>query len=613
MLGNVIWFVAFFMLIDSTRSELLNYDKLYTFAKTFHFDEYVSTNTTDNELWHGLLKDCKKKVTFSCIQKNAYTYLDDTLSDRNNITIFDGITLMKNNLDYDKCRMGNDRIDENLIDDESINKNCGFNDDNEDEDKQTDFNGSRRNGRMIDEQPKSPLEEITNALRQKAMKFLVTRDYEIKLPKFFFEGTTMKISPREIDDTGALVRLDFSQSSVSNEGRIFKKIKKFIQNKLLFSFLALILIIKLIKIKFLFIIPFLFGVGAAKKLFLKLLLFLIPSFAHVFKLCSSFYTYHGPKYHHHHHQIAHHHHHVPVPVPVPTYYDHHHHHGDDSNGYDYPHPHIQYRKDMEELREWGIEPNDGLYDDTNRLVPGVQSIPDILPSPISHPISEYPHSNSPYGIPQYAPNVRPIVQPSYNDKYPASISAHAHNLAYSGYHDDNKYNRHVVEPIGVSASVKSVNVLPAVPVKQPITNIKNSYGILSQPNVRQSNVPRINKAVIASKNSIISSPSSSSTQIYDDEYYGPIMNRLEEIFAQLRFYDESCRERLICSMYKNPTVYSPNSNLVSNELSRDPQELKRDTLESVTSQKFHKYLNAARIGQDRGDCVRSYPCHINTE
>lgn len=78
---------------------------------------------------------------------------------------------------------------------------------------------------------------------------------------------------------------------------------KFIQNKLLTSFLALLLIIKLIKLKFMFVIPFLFGVGTAKKLFLKLLLFFIPAFAHVFKLCSSYYTAHSTKYHHHHHQV----------------------------------------------------------------------------------------------------------------------------------------------------------------------------------------------------------------------------------------------------------------------------------------------------------------------
>lgn len=69
------------------------------------------------------------------------------------------------------------------------------------------------------------------------------------------------------------------------------------------SFLALLLIIKLIKVKFMFVIPFLFGVGTAKKLFLKLLLFFIPAFAHIFKLCSSYYSSHATKFHHHHHQV----------------------------------------------------------------------------------------------------------------------------------------------------------------------------------------------------------------------------------------------------------------------------------------------------------------------
>lgn len=78
---------------------------------------------------------------------------------------------------------------------------------------------------------------------------------------------------------------------------------KKIKSKLLVAFLALILIIKLIKVKFMFIIPFLFGVGVAKKLFLKLLLFFVPAFAHVFKLCSSYYSTYATKYHHHHHQV----------------------------------------------------------------------------------------------------------------------------------------------------------------------------------------------------------------------------------------------------------------------------------------------------------------------
>lgn len=53
-----------------------------------------------------------------------------------------------------------------------------------------------------------------------------------------------------------------------------------------------------------------------------------------------------------------------------------------------------------------------------------------------------------------------------------------------------------------------------------------------------------------------------------DQFYSPILSKLDRVFNQLGFADENCRERLICSMYKNPTRYSPHSNYVSAELSR---------------------------------------------
>lgn len=340
-------------------------------------------------------------------------------------------------------------------------------------------------------------------------------------------------------------------------------LEKFIQNKLLTSFLALLLIIKLIKVKFLFIIPFLFGVGTAKKLFLKLLLFFIPAFAHIFKLCSSYYSNHATKFHHHHHQvcspiiaflpykifllilnnlnltsfqIAHHHHHVPVPVPVPTYYEHSH---DTLNAFsDYTHPHIQYRKDLEELKEWGIEPHNELYEDSS------QSITRVVPAPTS--VSGLVYSG-PYGLPQYAPNVKPIAS-SYLDN---SVAANAHNLAYSAY------RRPAAQP--TSAAVLSVNPGFMSAAKAPI---KNPYAVFA-PNIRP-----IHHQAQRFLTPVKSSSISISRQDTEDEYYGPIIARLEDIFKQLRFYEETCREMLVCSMYKNPAGYSPHSNLVSNELSR---------------------------------------------
>ncbi|XP_012522974.1 uncharacterized protein LOC105828936 [Monomorium pharaonis] len=549
-----------------SHSQLFSIEKLGLYAKMLKFNTF-NINETGNELWHGLFRDCNKKVTFSCIQKNAYTYLDNAFIERDNITIFDGLILTKNNVTYDTCSKTENRNDvhENFVDvdtDDCENKAA-------EEAKTQDRN-------FGDE---SPLEEITNALRRKTVKFLSTRNYEIQLPQFFFEGATMKISPREIDENGALLRLDFGTAGVQEQGRIFKKIKKFIQNKLLTSFLALLLIIKLIKVKFLFIIPFLFGVGAAKKLFLKLLLFFIPAFAHIFKLCSSYYS-NQAKFHHHHHQVAHHHHHVPVPVPVPTYYEQPHNTLDSFADY---HPHIQYRKDLEELKEWGIEPNNEPYEEAS------QSINRIVPAPTS--VSGLMYSGA-YGLPQYAADVKPIAS-SYLDN---SVAANAHNLAYSGY------RRPVAQP---TSAVLSVN--PGL-VSSAKTPMKNPYAVFA-PNIRpiHHQAQRFLTPVAHAKSSSIS------RQDTEDEYYGPIIARLEDIFGQLRFYEETCREMLVCSMYKNPASYSPHSNLVSNELSRDPQELRRDVTGSTSSQKFHRYVSAARHGQDGGDCLKTYPCHNNIE
>ncbi|CAK9807950.1 hypothetical protein ANTQUA_LOCUS5399 [Anthophora quadrimaculata] len=585
--------------VTQTSCHFFTVDNLKKYTRIFQFDGLLR-NQTGNELWDGLFRDCDRSVTFSCIQKNAYAYLDDVFVERDNITVFDGLTMTRNNLDYGTCRKKEDResLDENLVE--------GFSKGNCDE-EESEEGKSKEEYRQFEED-QLPLEEVTNALRKRAVKFLATRDYQIQLPEFFFEGASVKISPREIDENGALVRVDFGQTGVQSEGRIFKKIRKFIQNKLLTSLLALLLIIKLIKVKFMFIIPFLFGVGTAKKLFLKLLLFFIPAFAHVFKLCSSFYSAHSTKFHHHHHQIAHHHHHVPVPVPIPAYYKpHHHHHHDDEDfdGYDYAHPHIQYRKDIEELKEWGIEPYEEPYEEQAEPLGAatmpVRNPPGVLPAP--YPAPTYAGA---YGIPQYAANAQPIASPYPEKRPPVPVSAH--NLAYSAYVDNNG-RRTVVQAPNPSAIINSPTLNPAnLPstLLPTATNVKSSYTVIGQPNARQ--VPGINNSLDMKVVAV-----AKQRQGFDDEFYGPIVNRLEEIFKQLRFVDETCRERLVCSMYKNPTVYSPHSNLVSNELSRDPQELKRAGTESSSSQKFHRYMNAARLGQDRGDCLRTYPCHINTE
>lgn len=210
--------IVLLLLVSSAYSHIFDINKIKSFVKIFNVGE-LRSNDTSNVLWRGILKDCAKKATFSCIQKNVYTYLDNTFTDRDNITVFDGFVMTRNNLDYHKYseeyNEQNSAKDKNDIDDVHV----------DDEDSYT----SSDEGRNIDDnnvEPLSPLEEVTTAVHDKAIKFLATRDYEVQLPNFFFEGTSIKLSPKEIDEDGALIRVDFKNRAVSTEGRFFKKISE---------------------------------------------------------------------------------------------------------------------------------------------------------------------------------------------------------------------------------------------------------------------------------------------------------------------------------------------------------------------------------------------------
>lgn len=136
-----------------------------------------------NTLWNGILRDCKSYSTVSCIQKNVYTYLDDTLNIPGDLEVGQFMRFRPNKVDYTKYTR---EANENLTEDEE--------------------------GRAD-----TPLEEVTNALSGKGVKFLMTHDMEVKLPSFM-EGATFKMSPRGFEGDGVLVKLDLIQKEVE-EGR----------------------------------------------------------------------------------------------------------------------------------------------------------------------------------------------------------------------------------------------------------------------------------------------------------------------------------------------------------------------------------------------------------
>ncbi|GJQ85492.1 hypothetical protein Trydic_g23082 [Trypoxylus dichotomus] len=99
-----------------------------------------------------------------------------------------------------------------------------------------------------------------------------------------------------------------------------------------------------------------------------------------------------------------------------------------------------------------------------------------------------------------------------------------------------------------------------------------------------------------------------------DPFYSPLLSRLDSVFQQLGLGDsktaetEKCRERLVCMMYANPAKFAPYSNLVSAQLSRELNELRKPISDNPEILRFFKYMKAAKDGQDGEECLAHTGC-----
>jgi Protein of unknown function (DUF1676) len=57
--------------------------------------------STGNSLWDALIKECLRRPTFSCIQRNVYSYLDDQLS-ADDFNVTNRLLFFKNRVDFTK-------------------------------------------------------------------------------------------------------------------------------------------------------------------------------------------------------------------------------------------------------------------------------------------------------------------------------------------------------------------------------------------------------------------------------------------------------------------------------------------------------------------------------
>lgn len=141
-----------------------------------------------NSLWTSLLKNCTKP-TMKCIQDNLYNYIENTLNNHQDLQITSFLKLKRND---------NEWHDDTHLDNE-ISKSHGS------------------------------FDQMSKFFKNKSANFFMTHDLEFKLPHTFFEGSTLKIVPRSLQDDGALVKMEIvpRQNTNLGEGRIFfKKISK---------------------------------------------------------------------------------------------------------------------------------------------------------------------------------------------------------------------------------------------------------------------------------------------------------------------------------------------------------------------------------------------------
>ncbi|XP_037029146.1 uncharacterized protein LOC119069225 [Bradysia coprophila] len=93
-----------------------------------------------------------------------------------------------------------------------------------------------------------------------------------------------------------------------------------------------------------------------------------------------------------------------------------------------------------------------------------------------------------------------------------------------------------------------------------------------------------------------------------DPFYSPLLSRLDAVFQQLGLSmgNEQCREKLVCLMYSSPAKFAPYSNLVSAQLSRELNELRKPTSDNPDILRFFKYMRAAKLGQDQANCDENF-------
>ncbi|RZC33830.1 uncharacterized protein BDFB_012440, partial [Asbolus verrucosus] len=377
----------------------------------------------------------------------------------------------------------------------------------------------------------------------------------------------------------------------------------FISEKLIYALMAILLIIKLLAAKFMFLMPMMVGAVTAKKLLIKILLFLFPALHHLFKLCA--YVPHGHKFHHHKHHIAHIHH---IGRPHKHHHKHHGHHGH-HDGLEIIHPHADGPPILAEDAHWhgppsihhSVEldhPEKPFFNPHETDLEFYSGGPALTDHFINHrqDSSEDENEVQSWGQGQRKKPMsnRPlspteIEQMVIKAEKEAMLKARLQQERQRIQEENTRLQGQLRQAMKLQEKLKQqaavmkarlpqppppnlspqpppTNLSPPTPSPFPQTpSTKHVYSAQKKQEAVQQTTEKQQKQ---QQQKTFEQALHQAATITYDAFYSPILDKIDKILVGLGFNDEPCRERLICSMYKNPVKFSPHSNLLSAELSR---------------------------------------------
>jgi hypothetical protein len=161
----------------------------------------------NNSMWDGLFRECGAKTSLTCVKRNVFEYLNQSIETDGDFPVTDSILFTRNS---------NEPI-ENKYDSQLNNVS-----------HQHDATSSVSDNEPLEQRSFSSFPSLTNALYDKGVSFIMTHDLVFQLPEMLFDGAVVRISPKSLEEDGAMFKLEMNQErNGAGEGRILFKKRKY--------------------------------------------------------------------------------------------------------------------------------------------------------------------------------------------------------------------------------------------------------------------------------------------------------------------------------------------------------------------------------------------------